>query len=232
MMKASPYVVIDIETRNLTPEMVEFEAQFLKAHAGTKDEVKKEEQIRKKKEALLTRGALAESADIACIGFYIQGMQPVILHTFPYTGVIDGVECQSYTSVYKMLPVFSEYLDVLCDETTEIVVARAGFDLPKLRFAYARNRVKMPSILSPKSCNPVFDVLHVFGRYFMVSSSAEYQVGLDEVTARLGIEGGNKIITGADVPGMIDQGNYEEVLIYNSIDVMKTCRAYLVLTGQ
>lgn len=232
MYKPASYVVIDVETRNLTPEMVEFEGQFLKAHAGTKDEGKKEEQIRKKKDALLTRGALADSAEMAVIGFYIQGMQPVLLHTLDFTGQIDGVECQKFTSIYHLLPVFGEYLDVLCDETTEIVVARAGFDLPKLRFAFARHRVKMPKILAPKSNNSVFDVLHVFGRYFMVSSAAEYQVGLDEVTIRLGIEGGAKIITGADVPRMIDEGKHEEVLVYNSIDVMKTLQAYLVLTGQ
>lgn len=232
MYKPSPYVVIDVETRNLTPDMIEFESKFLKHHPGTKDAGKQEEQISKKKKALETRGALADSAEMAVIGFYIQGMQPILLHTLDFTGQIDGVECQKFTSIYDLLPVFAEYLDVFCDETTEIVVANAGFDLPKLRFAFAKNRVKMPKILSPKSTNSVFDVLRVFGRYFMVSSVAEYNVGLDEVTTRLCIEGGSKIMTGADVPRMIDEGNHEEVLVYNSIDVMKTLQSYLVLSGQ
>lgn len=222
------FVAIDVETRNLTEEQLKFEGLFVKAHPGTKDVGKKEAQMEVKKASLTSRGALTNTADIACIGIYTQGMEPLSFNTFGSDReVIENQFC--FDSEEQMLLAVTDYLNMMCDQETEVVVANASFDLPKIRFACLRNRVAIPEILKPRAENPIYDVLYMASKYFFVGN--QQFISLDELTRRLAI-GEGKMISGAEIPGLIEEGFYSEVIAYNELDVLMTGIAYLIMTGR
>ena len=226
----SKYFVIDIETRNLKPEQIEFESQFVKHHPATKDESKRAAQIAEKTAALSEKGALCNSAEIACIGVYDNTLSaPVVLHTFDFSKQIDGVDHYRFDDEHDMLVELYQMIDLSCDDLTEIVVANADFDLPKIRYRAAiKNKVKIPRIFIPNSPNPVYDVLYNARKYFLLGS--EY-ISMDTLVKHLGIDNG-KVVSGKEIPSMIDAGQFEEVITYNAIDVMMTRKAYLTMNCQ
>jgi hypothetical protein len=228
------HLTLDIETMNATPEGVDFEAQFLKAAANTKDPEKQAAQVATKRSKLTEKSALSPSAPIACVGLYAPELgEPKVIHWMPCSEPIDGVDhAKAGDNEREMLIALRELLNLWCDDATEIVGANVGFDLPKLRYAYARNGLKLPEILKPRSPNPVYDVLYIFGKYFLPGNGAEFNISLDECLKRLGILGEGKTVTGAAVPGMIERGEYRDVIEYNALDVVATDRAYLILTSQ
>ena len=225
----SKYIVLDIETRNLTPEQAEFEGLFVKSHPRTKDETKKAAQIEAKKAELSEKGALSNSAEIACIGVYDNTLSaPIVLHTFDFNKRIEGVDHFKFKDEREMLVELYSMLDVSCDDLTEIVVANADFELPKIRYRSAiKNRVKIPRIFIPHSPNPVYDVLYNARKYFLLGS--EY-ISLDTLDKHIGGECSGKVISGKEIPNMIDEERFEEVITYNAVDVMKTRWAYLTMT--
>jgi hypothetical protein len=228
-----PFIALDIETRNLTAAQAEFAAQFLKHHPNTKDEAKRAAQIAAKKAALSGRGALNDASEVACVGFWSPSEPaPIVLHTFPFGEEIEGIAHAQYATEKKMLEALAEMMNDACDEQTEVVVANAGFDLPRLRYAAAiRNRVAVPEIIKPRSVNPIYDVLHMAGKYFLVGGGAEFSLSLDDLAKHCRITTG-KVVSGAEVPGMIDREEYEEVITYNAVDALLTGRAYQILTGR
>jgi len=224
------FIAIDIETMNLNKDQIEFESQFIKHHPNTKDEAKRAMQIQAKKNDLIKKGALTNSALIGCIGIWSQGMNPLVLHIFDFAGELEGIDHAKYEDEATMLDEFSNVINEGCDEQTVIVVANAFFDLPKLRYAAAiRNKVAIPNAIKPYSPNPVYDVLHVAGKHFMCSSSAEYNLSLDDLAKHFGF--GEKAVSGKDIPDMISRGEYKEAITYNAIDALLTGRIYQGLTG-
>jgi hypothetical protein len=231
-MTTLDFISIDIETRNLKDDQIAFESDFLKSHPNTKDETKKESQIAAKKNALVARGALTNSCEIACIGIYTSFDESVVLHTFDYVKEVSAkTKHIGYSSESEMLKAFCDMLDNRCDEETEIVVANAGFDLPKLRLAAIRCCCKIPNIFLPQAMNSVFDVLSVAKKYFLVSSST-YAYSLAEVGCRFGLMDKDKIISGSEIPGMIDKEEFEKVILYNGIDAMIAGKLYMMMTGR
>lgn len=232
-MKKFPFISLDIETRNLNAAQAEFAAQFLKHHPNTKDEAKRAAQIATKKAALSDRGALNDASEVACIGFWSPSEPaPIVLHTFPFGEKLGGIAHVQYAIEKDMLEAFAEMMNDACDEQTEVVVANAGFDLPRLRYAAAiRNRVAVPEIITPRSVNPIYDVLHMAGKYFLVGGGAEFSLSLDDLAKHCRIVTG-KVVSGAEVPGMIEREEYEEVITYNAVDALVTGKAYQILTGR
>lgn len=232
-MKKFPFIALDIETRNLNAAQAEFAAQFLKHHPNTKDEAKRAAQIATKKAALSDRGALNDASEVACVGFWSPSEPaPIVLHTFPFDHEIEGIAHAQYATEKDMLSSFAEMMNDACDEQTEVVVANAGFDLPRLRYAAAiRNRVLIPEIIKPRSVNPIYDVLHMAGKYFLVGNGTEFNLSLDDLAKHCGLVAG-KVVSGGEIPGMIDRGEYEEVITYNAVDALLTGRAYQILTGR
>lgn len=232
-MKKFPFVSVDIETRNLTPEQIELASCFVKHHPSTKDEAKKAAQIEAKKAALVEKGALNDASEIACISIWTASEPaPIVLHTFPFGEEIKGIAHAQYATEKDMLKAFAEMMNDACDEQTEVVVANAGFDLPRLRYAAAiRNRVAVPEIIKPRSVNPIYDVLHMAGKYFLVGNGAEFGLSLDALAKHCQIITG-KVVSGKEIPDMIDRGEYETVITYNAIDALVTGKIYQILTGK
>lgn len=232
MFKTAVHVSIDIETGNLSPDQVEFETQFLKHHPSTKDPDKQAAQVEKKASFLLDRGALTNSAPILSVALNWGGT-PAVLHNFPYDGKLSeyGLLAYKFNSESDMLEGFREFMDNICSEETVIVVAGEHFDLPKLRLAMARNRIKIPESISPGSPNKIYDVLYVGGKYFLLGNKRHHDLGLDELCLRLGVKTGGKVISGSEVPNMADAGQYEEILVYNGLDAIKNTECWKVMTG-
>jgi len=229
MLRKLPYIVIDIETRNLSQTGRELASSLVKPHPSTKDEAKRAAQVQAKVSSLEEKGALSDIAEIACIGIYSDSITPTVLHTFDFEGAIEGVDHGKYADEKTMLSDFCGIINEGCDENTEIVVANAGFDLPKIRYAAAiRNKTKIPDILMPRSSNSVFDILHIAGKYFLVNKSDKYSLSLDDLAKHLGYEG--KRASGAEVPNLIDSGEFETVITYNVVDLLLTNMAYKVMS--
>ena len=86
--------------------------------------------------------------------------------------------------------------------------------------------------LKPGALNPVFDVTRIAGKYFLVNGSAEYNLSLDELIRRLGFSREGKAVSGAEVPGMIERGEFEDVIYYSAMDSIDAGRAYLAMAGK
>lgn len=227
------FVSIDLETRNLSEEGLILEGSFLKSHPSTKDELKKVQQIAEKKAALAGKGALKDSAQIGCISIYspsILGPSPVVLHTFPQLTeeTYSGVVCSGHKTEQGMLEEFKQFLDENINPETVVVGANIkGFDLPKLRLRAAISRVPIPLALRLGSPNPIYDVTYNFGRYYQIGD-AKF-VSLDEVIRRLGIEVHGKLVSGAEIPDMIDRNEFEDVIQYCANDAVLTAAAYSLM---
>lgn len=232
-IKKFSFISVDIETRNLTPEQIEFASAFVKHHPSTKDEAKKAAQIEAKKAALVEKGALNDASEIACIGFWTTlEAAPIVLHTFPCDEQIEGIAHAQYATEKEMLEAYCEMMNDACDEQTEIVVANAGFDLPRLRYAAAiRNRVAIPEIIKPRSPNSIYDVLYMAGKYFLVGNGAEFSLSVEALARHCGIITGNAV-SGKEVPDMIDRKQYKEVITKNAIDVVATGKIYQMMIGK
>lgn len=232
--KKVPFISIDIETKNLTEKEIEFESQFLKPHPSTKDPKKIEAQLEVKKEALVTKGALTNTCEIASIAIHSTGTGPIVLHTMDFHKDLHdyNVQAEPFKTEAEMLGGFLDIFNTACDEETVIVVAGKYFDLPKIRYACLKNRVPMAEAVKPGALNQIYDVLFMGGKYFMVSGGSSYSLSLDELSERLGINTGGKVISGKEVPGMIERGEFEEVIVYNALDAVKNSEAYLLMTGQ
>lgn len=232
--KKVPFISIDIETKNLTKKEIEFESQFLKAHPSTKDPEKIAAQIATKTKALSTKGALTNTCEIASIAIHSAGTGPLVIHATGFDGDLDdyNVKAFSFLTEAEMLAEFTEIFNVSCDEETVIVVAGKYFDLPKIRYACLKNRVPMAEAVKPGAPNQIYDVLFMGGKYFMVGGGSSYSLSLDELSERLGLNSGGKVISGKEVPGMIERGEFEEVIVYNALDAVKNSEAYLLMTGQ
>ena len=231
--RAFPYLSIDIETRNLTADEVEFEGQFVKAHPGTKDKEKIEAQIEKKKQNLLEKGALTNTCEIASIAIHVPGEMPIVIHTFDFNEdlteefFIDHMPC---TNEKEMMNTFFEIVSSACDDETELVVANRDFDFPKLRMKALVNRVPIPQPFMPGAHNRIYDVLFMASKYFMIGG--QYNISLDELCKRLGVGTGEKAIPGSEVPGMVERGEYKEVIVYNGLDALKNSECYELMTGR
>jgi hypothetical protein len=75
------------------------------------------------------------------------------------------------------------------------------------------------------------DTMSLIKRFSMELRDEKF-ISLDRVATVLNIEKPKQIITGADVPGLYRQGQYQAILTYCAIDTATTTRAYLLMTGQ
>ena len=182
------------------------------------------------------RSALLDSAPVVCIGVQTQydtmvfnGMDSVDMRS-------KGVRCLSCGNERDMLIAFRRWVEIYTNEETVIVGQNVkGFDLPKLRSAFMRQRLKLPAILAPRlgaeQTQSVVDTAYLF-KSFSIEHRDDFCPSLDTICASLGVPMPKSVVSGAEVPRMVREGRYEEVLVYNAIDVAATARAYLLMSGQ
>lgn len=241
-----PCICIDIETANADQVAIDQELALWKAPGNWKPETveaKREEQATKIRE----KSALLDSAPVATIGVADENGEVVVFHNLlvedgHINNLFNGFLSRRATTEAEMCIDFRNWANVCTNCESSIVgFNHISFDLPRLRMAYVRHKLKLPNFLVPRSGNPVADVQYIFGKNFMGKSGAEFTVGLDEVIKRLGIAVEGKQLKGADVPIYVEKGfqsgemnnqYHVDVIVYNAIDTLLTMRAFLICTGQ
>lgn len=205
------YCVIDIETADPTPEDLAMEKRYVR-NGNTKDPAK----IAAKQEAI--RGGLTDSAPIFCIGT----KTPDKLAVFSWGKVSreeetllmsQGVLGVSAVNEIDMLLMFAAYLDSLPENTRLITSNGEHFDMPKLRFRYAKYDLPIPARLFTLKHS---DLMRVFS-LFSVSDVPFFSV--EEMASKLGIPF-HKVLSGAQVPEFVRDGRHCEVILYNALDVL------------
>jgi len=227
-LKKKTFISIDIETKNLSEDDLEMEQGLVKAATNIKDPAKIKANVEKKRTALVSRGALTNSCEIGSIGIHANGETPLVLHTFDFSSDIEGIEHEYFSSEQEMLKGFNMFMDDVCTDETVLVVAGRDFDFPKLRLRSVMNNVPMANAMRPGAENTIYDVLFMATKYFMIGN--KFSISLDELCLRLGINSGGKAISGKEVPGMIERGEFEEVILYNAMDAVKNSECYIKMT--
>jgi len=123
----------------------------------------------------------------------------------------QGILGVSAVNEIDILLMFAAYLQSLPENTRLITSNGEHFDLPKLRFRYAKYDLPIPQQLFR---NKHSDLMRVFG-LFSVSDVPFFSV--EEMASKLGIPF-HKAITGAQVPEFVRDGRHCEVILYNALD--------------
>jgi hypothetical protein len=224
-----PWICVDIETRN--PSESEIQAAFAgwKPAGNVKDPEKIEAQRIEAERKIKSKAGLLPAAPICSIAIQ-SPLECRVFHTLK-PGQLDGVAHVPFESEPAMLLALRQYLDAWCPEQTKIVGHNVkGFDLPKLRLRFVRLGLRLPQILNPTTTVEVHDTMTLFARYFL--GKRDDFVSLDEMSRELGIANGGKFFTGADVPGLVEEGRHAEIVLYNATDAVLTARAWQILTSQ
>lgn len=239
IVPAAKSIVLDIETADAPAEAVQEEieaadAEGWKAPANWKPETvaaKREEREAKAREKIKDKAALLDASPIICIG--IRSPSAALMFSSMGKGHLDSIpgwdgviECYSEA---VMLEGLQGWLNVIVGPETQLVGHGCrGFDLPKLRHAYIRNRQPLPDCLRPAligPSQPVTDTMILF-KHFSMQHRDDPFVSLETACKSFGIPRPKQIITGAMVPEMYRAGRYAEILTYCAIDVDSTSELY------
>lgn len=229
-------VSLDIETCHATDKLIEEEIARWEPPSNMKDPEKIEARKAEAAVKIRERSALLDGSPIACVSARTERV-----------GVIfNGVNKKSYTIAHSevaslgnekaMLAGFRDWLDGIANEATVLLGFNLiSFDLPRLRGAFVRHRLRLPRILTPRLLEderqPVVDVMRLFLKWFSAEYHNDIMISLDEVIRRLRMPAYKDRISGAEVPDLIKNGKVKEVLTYCSLDSMATLQAYLFMTS-
>lgn len=243
--KAAKHICLDLETAHAGEDAVELAQEFAKPNSNIKDPEKALASMEEKRAKIKEKSALLDAAPISCLSLVTESEHAI----FYYKG----------TPWPKKLKIVTEIEgfdgEVLCmkDEADMLVAARTwldaravpasivigfniyGFDLPKLRSAYVRNRLVLPNVFKPEAADAgveTYDVMQKFLRYFTAEKAGDRYIKLEEVEARLGLPSYKGRVSGAEVPDMVAAGKAREVLTYCYLDTLSTYAAFRAMTGQ
>lgn len=225
-----PWVCLDIETGNPPESEIQREIALWKPPGNLKKTDTIEAARAEAEAKIRERGALLDSAPIACVALVTTTAHPWVLHTLKPARPVTACSLSGFETEREMLTTLRTALDSHCGPDTVLIGFNLfGFDLPKLRYAYVRNSLRLPLCLSPQVEQPTCDVMRLW-RAFTVKDGPFFS--LAEVAQRLGLLEGGKSMSGAEVPKAIAEGRAAEVLEYCAADAAMTAAAWLKLTSQ
>lgn len=230
LLEPARYAVLDLETGYAPQSAIDAALDGWKPPKTWKDETfaAKRGEMREKAEE---KSALLDAAPIICLALKTDRMA-VILNGMDAAGYeIPGWLCLPCIDEKGLLMALRTILDSGAGPDTVIAGHNVlNFDLPKIRNAYLRSRLRLPLALRDQ-CQPVVDTMRQI-RYFSMENADERYVSLDTVARVLGIPQPKQVITGADCPRLHKEGRIAEICTYCCLDVATTERAYLLMTGQ
>lgn len=230
LFKPAPYLVLDLETGDAPAEAVASALGAWKPPKTWKPETIEAKRA-ERAEAFNGKAALLDASPILCVALKTATGAIIFNGMDGATHDVPGWMCLSCFDERGLLMALRAVLDQIATETSVVVGHNLlGFDLPKLRNAYLRQRLKMPMAMADID-QPVFDTMRQI-RYFSMENADERFVSLDTVARVLGIPQPKQVITGADCPRLYQDGQYETILTYCALDVATTERAYLLMAGQ
>lgn len=223
------YLVIDTETGDASEEAVASALDGWKPPKNWKAETvaaKKAELAEKASD----KAALLDASPILCAAIKSESMAVVLNGMDETAPPVPGWLCLPCGDERHLLIALRTLLDNTAGECSQIVGHNVlGFDLPKIRNAYLRHRLRLPLALGDQD-QPVFDTMRQI-RFFSMENSDERFVSLDTVARVLSIQQPKQVITGADCPRLYREGRIAEILTYCCLDVATTERAYRLMTG-
>lgn len=228
LLTPAAYAVIDCETGDAPTAAVDVALSAWKAPTNWKPETvekKREEQAEK----IANKSALLDASPILCLVLKTDRMAIILNGMDDAEYDIPGWLCLPCGDEKGLLMALRSILDASASESTQLVCHNAKFDLPKLRNAYLRHRLKLPAALHDQD-QPLFDTMREV-RYFSMENADERFVSLDTVARVLGIPTPKAVITGADCPRLHRDGEHGAILTYCALDVATTERAYLLMSG-
>lgn len=225
-------LVLDIETIRPTEEDMQIELDMIKPAANIKDPAKKRSNVKLQQDKAKQKPGLLESARIGCVGLLSNDWITCFTsYHVPMDEVLKlantGIIISSATSEKQMLINLYNFLDNLKDEYELVTFNGKNFDLPRLRFRYARNAMQIPELFGQytKHNDLMLSYIHFY------SQQRTPFISMSEVATRLGVLPGNKMITGADFQGMIDEGETILATLYNVFDLCITKAIFLRLNA-
>jgi hypothetical protein len=226
----SPWVCLDIETGNASADAVQRALERWRPPSNVKDADKIEARRREAETKIREKSALLDAAPILCIAAKTE-TQAVLFDGMSQEPIaVPNWTALSCGSEREMLIAFRHWLDSISDEQTMLVGhGIKHFDLPKIRAAYVRHRLRLPSCLIGEQT--VTDTMALFRR-FSVEHGDDFFVSLDVVASSLGIERHKTAVTGADVPRLHEESRHAEIGLYCCLDVEVTARAFLLMSGE
>jgi hypothetical protein len=243
------YCVLDIETTEGRPEDAERDLRLTFWPAATlKTEMAIGRRFLEARERKLEKLALLDSAPIAVVSLRSdEGL--ICLHSMRdepiceprFAGdepaIVIGFQPTHGTTSPEMLAALARILDESVSTETVIVGHNIlHFDLRKLRWAYVRAGIDLPVALASRE-QQVWDSMREFVNRFSMKGEG-IMVALQDVLEEFGLGNHKKIVTGAEIPGLIakaiagDQATLEEVVLYALLDVVAEGDLYLRMTGQ
>lgn len=229
------YVVFDLETCDAPDDAIERAVAAWKAPSNWKPETveaKRAEYAAKARD----KSALLDSAPIACMAAKASNGAQVV---FSGMGPASPCEVQGWVisqlpTEREMLTLIKAWLDLVAGPETRLVNHNLfGFDLPKLRGAFVRHRIPQPLCLKPRddgSRQPAFDTMRQFKDYSVEHRDSLF-VSLDVACQAFGIARPKEHISGADVPRLVREGRYAEVIVYSAVDAAATDELYRLMTA-
>lgn len=225
------HLAIDIETANGRPEDAERELRMKwKPAPNWKDETVGA-RYRAAQEKAQERRALCDSSPIVIVSISTPTELRVLHHLEardPET--VEGALVEGFADERQVLVALRSLLEARCDESTILTGFNIkGFDLPKLRFAYLRNGLRLPIPLAAEN-QTVVDTMRLYASRFSLSDSP--YIALADVLEALGMPGYKSLIDGSMVPELVEAGKVEELIRYALLDAVAEADLFLRLTGQ
>jgi len=232
---AAKYLVIDIETGNAPAEAIENALNSWEPPKNYKDPAKIETKRKEEFDKILERGALLDASQILCVCLKTDRGRLALNGMGGQLG-IDGWVTYNLGNEVTLLKVLRDVLNKITNMDSVIVGHNVrGFDLPKLRNAYLRHRLKLPELLAitPRHDEgpQVVDTAQLF-KAFSMEHRNDFCPSITDMAQSLGLPLPKGIISGADVQKLHEAGRYQEILVYCAVDVATTTQAYLLMTGQ
>jgi hypothetical protein len=229
---ALPYqwLCIDIETGHGRPE----DCERLMRLTWAPDKRWKDDTIGKRyKEALqkkIEKRALIDESPIKVVSLRSDSELRCLHWIEPHEAKqISGGLVEGFATQREMLIALRALLDARVIGDTPIVGHNIiGFDLPRLRWAYIKERLRLPDALHAFE-QATYDVMREFCRRYTVNK--DIMISFDEVLEQFGLPSHKGIVSGPDIPDLIEQGETDLVVQYALLDVVAESDLFLRMTG-
>lgn len=239
--RGAKHICLDIETGFADRDAVKAAQALWTPPPAMKDEDKIEAKRKDAFAKIERESALLDAAPLTSVAFCTESENAVFVISNGRPKGLDKIKGLS-AKVYAlkdertMLVAIREWLDARAMATTMLIGFNIiRFDLPKLRNAYLRHRLRLPMLFAPEARDSgveVYDVMMKFVRFFSAERSDAFYISLDEVTQRLGMPRHKHIVSGEDMPRFFKEGKVKEIVTYCFLDTADTYSAFLTMTGQ
>lgn len=227
-------LTLDIETAAAPEDVIAQQLENWKAPKTWKPETV-ESKREEKREEFKAKSSLLDASPIICIACKCDD-SAVLFNAMLESSPIENWTVVASKTESEMLQAFGEWADRHIDAQTLICGHNIiGFDLPKLRNAFVRNRLNLPRFLIPtrkgEQANELMDTMKL-AKLFSMQHRDDFMISLDTLAAILHLPRPKQVLSGADVPKAYERREYSLITLYCAIDAETTAQATTLMLGQ